>query len=266
VAKRTFQITPDSGSTHRNGLAGRPRSLTEEIYTRLCNDIVEGRLAPGEKLRVDHLKLHYKVGAGTLREAITRLVSDAMVVSEGQRGFWVAPMSIEDLEDLTQLRMQIEIDALRRSIRFGDKDWRSRVQTTYQDLVTFGQEAISKDRPYWEMLNERFHAALISGFESPWTVRILGLLARQSERYRRLSIHLHNSGRRVDEEHRMIFEAAMSGEEARAALALEAHIRETPNSILNAYRRGELRFAPGISKGGSISNEGVFEEPGSDQA
>jgi plasmid stability protein len=74
-------------------------------------------------------------------------------------------------------------------------------------------------------------------------VRILRLLARQSERYRRLAIHLPNSGRHVEEEHRMIYEAAMFGEEARAALALEAHIRETPNLILNAFRRGELSLS-----------------------
>lgn len=246
MAKRSFQLDLSNGGTPRNGLNGSPKSLTEDVYTRLCDDIVEGRLAPGEKLRVEHLKLYYKVGAGTLREALTRLVSDAMVVSEGQRGFWVAPMSMADLEDLTQLRMEIEIAALRRSIRNGDTAWRARVQLAYSELLAFGQEAITQDRRYWETLNERFHSALISGYESPWTVRILGLLARQSERYRRLSIHLPNSGRRVEEEHRMIYEAAMSGEEARAALALEAHIRETPNLILNAYRRGELLFSVGL--------------------
>ena len=152
-------------------------------------------------------------------------------------------MSMDDLEDLTRLRMQIEIEALRRSIRDGDSAWRSRVQLAYSELAAFGQEALAKDRQYWEVLNERFHSALISGYQSPWTVRILGLLARQSERYRRLAIHLPNSGRHVEDEHRMIYEAALSGEEARAARALEVHSRETPNLLLNAYRRGDLVFA-----------------------
>jgi len=59
--------------------------------------------------------------AGTLREAITRLVSDAMVEAEGQRGFRVLPMSMEDLADLTELRLHIELDALRQSMRHGDE-------------------------------------------------------------------------------------------------------------------------------------------------
>lgn len=69
--------------------------------------------------------MQYKVGAGTLREAITRLVSDALVTTEGQRGFRVAPIAIEELEDITRLRLHIEIEALRLSIRHGGERWRS---------------------------------------------------------------------------------------------------------------------------------------------
>ena len=81
------------------------RTLIEHAYTRLRDDIVSGQLVPGEKLRVEHLKERYGVSAGTLREAITRLASDALVVTEGQRGFRVAPITIEDLEDITNLRV-----------------------------------------------------------------------------------------------------------------------------------------------------------------
>ena len=95
------------------------RTLIERAYVQLRDDIIEGRLAPGAKLHVGHLKDRYGVGVSTLREAITRLVSDALAVAEGQRGFRVAPIAIEDLEDLTRLRVHIEIDAMRLSIRDG---------------------------------------------------------------------------------------------------------------------------------------------------
>lgn len=70
-----------------------PRTLTERAYTQLRDDIVEGRLEPGEKLRVEHLRQHYEVSAGILREALNRLVSDALVEAEGQRGFHVTPIT-----------------------------------------------------------------------------------------------------------------------------------------------------------------------------
>lgn len=240
MAKRTYL---HNGTTEREtGAAERApaRTFTEDVYVRLRDDIIEGRLAPGEKLRIEHLKTRYGVGAGTLREAITQLTSDALVMSEGQRGFWVSPVSVDDLEDLTRLRMEIEIEALRQSIRSADPQWRERVQLAYQQLTAFEQPILPARLNQWEALNTQFHEALVSGKNSVWTHRVLRLLARQSERYRRLSFHLlPSAGRDVHAEHAMIFEASMAGAEARAALALEMHIRATPDLIARAYRDGE---------------------------
>jgi len=214
------------------------RTLIERAYARLRGDIVEGRLAPGEKLRVEHLKDRYGVGAGTLREAITRLVSDALVIAEGQRGFRVAPITVEDLQDLTQLRLHLEIDALRRSVRRGDEAWRAALRDAYECLSAFEQPIHPQHRRRWERLNTRFHEALIAAHPSAWTQRVLRQLARHGERYRRYAMTVPGSGRDVHAEHTQIYEAAMAGEELRAALALEAHIRATPDLLVRAHLSG----------------------------
>lgn len=214
------------------------RTLIERAYARLRDDIVEGRLSPGEKLRVEHLKDRYGVGAGTLREAITRLVSDALVVAEGQRGFRVAPITIDDLQDLTDLRLHIEIEALRRSVRRGDAAWRAGVEQAWAALSAVEQPLTPQTRPRWEALNTRFHDALIAAGATPWTFKVLRLLSRHGERYRRYAIALPGSTRDVHAEHRLIVEMTLAGQEARAALALEAHIRATPDLLLDAHRRG----------------------------
>jgi DNA-binding GntR family transcriptional regulator len=221
--------------------AGASRTLIERAYTQLREDIIEGRLGPGEKLRVEHLKTHYGVGAGTLREAITRLASDALVVAEGQRGFRVPPLDADDLEDLTRLRLHIEIEALRQSIRVGGPAWRAQVQQAFDDLSALEQPIRPEQRQHWEALNSRFHEVLISAQASPWTLRVLRLLARHGERYRRCAIGLPNSHRDVHAEHREIMEAAIKGQEARAALALEAHIRATPDLLGRFWRNSEGR-------------------------
>lgn len=220
--------------------AGASRTLIERAYAQLRDDIIEGRLAPGEKLRVEHLKDRYGVGAGTLREAITRLVSDALAVAEGQRGFRVAPISIADLEDLTQLRVHIEIEALRQSIRRGDAAWRAQLRTAFDDISAFEQPILPEGRRRWEQLNARYHEALISAGASPWTLKVLRLLSRHSERYRQYTMTLPHSPRNVHVEHAEIFELAMAGQDARAALALEAHIRTTPDQIVAAIQGGTL--------------------------
>ena len=213
------------------------RTLIEQAYARLRDDIVTGQLGPGERLRVEHLKTGYGVSAGTLREAITRLASDALVVTEGQRGFRVAPIALEDLQDITNLRVQIETMALRQSIRAGDGQWRQRVEQAFAAISA--EEPIAPGRRrHWENLNVDFHEALLSGYASAWTLRVLRLLSRHTERYRSFAMALPGAVRDVHAEHAAIFEFALSGQDARAALALEAHIRTTPDLLIQALRDG----------------------------
>lgn len=239
MVKRAYQPNKLGQSFAGAGPAST-RTLIEDAYFQLRDDVVEGRLTPGEKLRIEHLKGRYGVGSATLREAITRLASDALVVSEGQRGFWVAPISVTDLGDLTRMRIHIEVEALRQSIRNADAVWSEQVRDAYRQMTALEQPIIPGQRKQWEQLNARFHEALVSGCRSVWTLRILRVLSRQAERYRHLAINLPNSGRDVHAEHSLIFDAAMSGAEARAALALEMHIRATPDLIARALREGHL--------------------------
>lgn len=210
------------------------RTLAEQAYLRLRRHIIEGHFPPGAKLRVEYLKDDYQVGAGTLREALTRLVSDALVIAEGQRGFRVTPMSVNDLADVTRLRILIEVDALRESIRHGDAAWEGRVRDAYAQLSAYEQPLSPEIRPQWEQANRRFHEELISAAASPWTELVLRILSQHGERYRRLCIGLEDSARDVHREHAEIFDAAMRRADARAALALEDHISTTLRVLRSA--------------------------------
>lgn len=217
------------------------RTLIERTYGQLREDILNGALAPGEKLLVEHLKLRYAVGAGTVREALSRLVSEAMVVAEGQRGFTVTPISLEDLSDVTNVRVTVETDALRSSIRSGDEFWRNRLRIAYDQLSALEQPLEDENVRRWEQANAEFHEALLSACGSPWTLRVVRQLTQHAERYRRYAIGLH-TGRDVHAEHAQIFEAAIGGQDARAALALEAHIRATPELLMRTIRDGRNLF------------------------
>ena len=215
-----------------------PRTLAERAYLSLRRDVVCGKLAPGEKLRVEHLKDQYQVGASTLREALSLLVSDALVSAEGQRGFRVTPISLADLEDVTNTRVMLETEALRQSIRHGDGHWQSALEASYHLLTQTETQVQSRtdgaESPQWEQRNKQFHEALIAGFESPWTKYMLAILYRHAERYRNINWRLtaaHVSARNVHEEHEAIFQAAINRQEARAALALEAHVRLTHDVV-----------------------------------
>lgn len=221
-----------------------PRTLVERAYLGLRHDVVCGRLAPGERLRVEHLKDQYEVGAGTLREALSRLVSDALVTTEGQRGFRVAPISLADLEDVTNTRVMLETEALRQSIRHGDAQWEAALNNSYQLLTQSEKDLAESGSALWDRRNKCFHETLISAYDSDWTKYILGILYRHAERYRNINFRLtaaHASGRNVHEEHEAIYRAAIDRQEARAALALEAHIRLTHDIVRRQANQTEFK-------------------------
>lgn len=248
MAKRTFlPALLEHGGLSQAMPEALTRTLTEQTYNTLRDDIVEGRLAPGSKLRIEHLRVQHSVGAGTVREALTRLVSDALVIAEGQRGFRVAPIAIDELEDITQLRVQIETEALRQSIRQGGAEWRRALCASYEALSALEQPIAAEHRRQWEVLNMRFHETLLAGQRSAWTLKVLRLLSRHGERYRCYAMGIPTLVRNVHAEHTEIFELALAGREARAALALEAHICTTPHLLLQALRTGQM-VLPGTTK------------------
>ncbi|MCB1902261.1 FCD domain-containing protein [Cognatazoarcus halotolerans] len=210
-----------------------PRTLVETAYRRLRRDIIEGVRRPGEKLRVEHLKDIYDVGAGTLREALQLLITDALVVAQGQRGFRVAPISLVDFEDITRTRVLLETEALRQSIELGDDAWEADVLGAFHRLSRAEEklEGPEAAREEWEMRNRIFHEVLISASPSRWLRHFQTILYRQSERYRRLSLFNQPIPRDVHAEHEAIVDAAIARDAPAATRILTDHILRTLEAI-----------------------------------
>ena len=120
------------GETRSEGLIGR--TLATDVLHRLRDDIISCALKPGERLRFEALRDIYGVSFSTLREALARLASERLVVAEGQRGFLVAPISREDLLDLTRTRVLVERECLRLAMERGDAAWEAQILGAYHRL------------------------------------------------------------------------------------------------------------------------------------
>jgi DNA-binding GntR family transcriptional regulator len=209
-----------------------PKTLVEAAYNRLRRDIIEGVHPPGEKLRVEHLKDQYEVGAGTLREALQLLVTDALVVAQGQRGFRVAPMSIADFEDITRTRVLLETEALRQSITLGDDVWEANLVAAFHRLSKTEEKLAAHGRTEdWELRNRAFHEALIAACPSNWIRHFQHILYQQSERYRRISVFRHPIPRDVHTEHKALFDATLARDATRATSILTEHVLRTLDGV-----------------------------------
>lgn len=208
------------------------RTLTNLAYSRLREDILSGRLEPGLKLRVEHLKTSYGAGASPIREALSRLTGDGLAVAEGRRGFRVAQVSLAELKDITELRVLMETRALTVSMALGDDDWEAQVLAAYHRLSKL-DENLANDQPgeEWEERHRLFHAALVAACPSRWLKNFREILFDQSERYRRLALADSPGERPVAEEHRAIMQATLERDTGRACELLSHHIQATADAV-----------------------------------
>ena len=209
-----------------------PKTLVEGAYLALRNDIIRGVYTASSKLKVDHLKDVYQVSGGTLREALALLVADSLVYAEGQKGFFVSPMSIKDFKEITQLRVNLEIQALTESIQNGDDKWEADVMAAYHRLALAERKLALEDIEQrnaqfssWEERNAEFHAALVSACQSKWLLQFIGILYQQSERYRSLGVQYGtNLKRDLHAEHEALKDAALARNAPLCSEILAEHI------------------------------------------
>ncbi|MCG7974681.1 MAG: FCD domain-containing protein [Candidatus Thiodiazotropha taylori] len=213
------------------------RTLTDQAYLQLRSDIIHGELQPEEKLRIEHLREEYGVGASPLREALSRLTADGFVTAEGQRGFRVAPMSEADLADITRMRILLEKQALSQSIEHGDDAWESQIVATFYQLEKVEQSE-ERDKAEWEIRNHDFHEALIAACTSKWLRRFYGILYDQHKRYRNIALSTEIP-RDLHQEHEELRNAALARDKQRACDAIEQHIMRTAEITLKVLREEE---------------------------
>lgn len=220
-------------------------TLIEKAYGALKNDIIRGRHRPREKLRVEHLKREYGVSGSTLREALTMLIADRLVIFEGQRGFRVKPVSAEELIDLNRIRILLEKEAIRQSIARGDDEWEANVVSSFHMLgratkafaENLEDEAILEE---WERRHRAFHLSLIAAAPSEWLRHLVTLSYQQYERYRHLFLVVAQEfykERDAEAEHAAILEAVLARDADAAARLIEEHVTRSIDEWVGYFEK-----------------------------
>jgi DNA-binding GntR family transcriptional regulator len=164
-------------------------TLASLVYQQLREDILQGRLEPGSKLRLQYLSKHYQVGNSPLREALNRLSSNGLVTREENKGFRVSSASVAELEELIRTRCMLEETALRESVEFGDSKWEETVVLAFHRLNRLeigAKDSEHRRTPEWELAHREYHIALLSACGSKILLEFCRQLHEQTLRYRSL--------------------------------------------------------------------------------
>jgi DNA-binding GntR family transcriptional regulator len=212
----------------------RGRTLSEDVYEALRSEILFGRRLPSSRLQLNEIAEQHGVSLSVVREAVTRLASENLVEATPQRGFRVRSISLDDLHDLTWVRIQLETLALRESIANGDVSWEADLVAAHHRLaVTPAYLEDGTGNEEWMAAHGAFHTALTAAAGSPNLERLRRQLYDASELYRYWVGNLphHPVDRDIPDEHKAITGAALARDVDTAVRLLTEHLERTEHNL-----------------------------------
>ena len=227
---------------HKIKFMDKSQNLTanETALNALRHDVLSLAFLPGAKLKVEHLQQSYGLSSSPIREALNRLTEEGLVRADERKGFRVAMVSDEDLQDITSMRLLIDLPTLEQSMRSGDDEWESYVIASFHLLEKLesrlpeGPVVLNAD---WSALHRSFHRAMMSACPSERMVLTSSSLFDQAERYRHISARYRTVIKRKSEEHKVLMRAVLKRDIETAKELHQEHVLSTQKNALKALKQ-----------------------------
>ncbi|HEX8725263.1 MAG TPA: GntR family transcriptional regulator [Gemmatimonadaceae bacterium] len=227
--------------------------IERQTVTSLTRDAIRDRILrggypAGQPLRQDAIAEQLGVSRIPVREALRLLEAEGLVTFNPHRGAVVSTLSPAEIEELFELRAEIEADLLVRAMPHMTPAHLARaddILDTYEASLARGQVA------GWGSLNWKFHSALYAPAGRPVTMGVVHRLHQHCDRYARMQLALTHGEQRAITEHRNILVAIRRRNATRAAALLRRHILGAGQALvafLNAQQGGAAHAAPASTR------------------
>ncbi len=210
----------------------RNRQSTPSIVAEVVREaIFRGILKGGEQLKQDEVASQFGVSAIPVREAFRQLAAEGLITLYPRKGAAVSALSPEEVQEIYEIRIPLEILAIRMAVP----------KLTQADLVrardTLDAIDIEGDSIRWSELNREFHATLYAPAERPRLLALINSLRANVERYLRIYISLMHYKQRSQRQHREILTACERRDVGAAGKVLEEHLSDTSELLIRFLKQ-----------------------------
>jgi DNA-binding GntR family transcriptional regulator len=214
-------------------------SLNDYVYRVLKNEILLCNLAPGAEISEALLTERYCLSKAPLRSALARLRQEGLVLSRGRMGNVVAPITIQDLREIFQLRLLLEVEATRLAAGKIDPD---RLKTLDANVRRCHQSQGKATAQAYREANHEFHSYVVSASGNQRLSEMVIGLIEQHQRIVHFSLTLHNRDSEFLHIHDKLVDALLSGDRDRAAEITEKTIRGSQKRIMESLVSTDTPF------------------------
>jgi DNA-binding GntR family transcriptional regulator len=226
MARRPEQGTTAELVTHLSDElhSVKRQTLADSVYAQLKTAIMRGRLRDGTELKQGELASQLGVSRVPVREALRRLQAEHLVVSEPFQCFVVTSLTSDQVMELLELREELEVFALKKTLASGLAKQRIRAASTAASSLTLSQEDES-----WLAADREFHRELNGATTAVAT--IIEDVRERVHRYYLSAPALVERRREVLKEHERLIAALEAGDEDALEQAIRYHVRATTQHL-----------------------------------
>lgn len=207
--------------TTQSSTAAAILSLPQDLFNRLRDDILQEKIAPGEKLTEQRICKEYNVSRTPVREAFQKLELDGLIQIIPNRGAFVIGLSRQDIQDMYDLRKAYEAIAVRWAIeRITDKEFEE-LEEAY-DIMEFYTQKGEAEKML--QINMHFHDLIYRATKNRMLQHVLTSYQVYTKNTKVSSEYIREYLQEVLEEHRQIFLAFQAKDKEAATRAAIRHM------------------------------------------
>lgn len=207
------------------------KSVRQDIYEKIRDDITFGRLMSGERLTEKKLSDIYKGSRSPIREALRQLESEGLISFERNKGIEVAKLSVKQVEEIYDLRELLEGYAVRVAIGKMTKKDIAYLEDLHKKMI---KAANSRDTQFWLQNNALFHAFFREKADNENLCQLIVILRRRIYRYQNMTVNYPRFFETYIEQHATMIEACKKKDADLAEKTMKIHIRKVKDVIIDS--------------------------------
>jgi DNA-binding GntR family transcriptional regulator len=207
-------------------------TLVDDVTDRLRRAILTGEIPPGSPVHMRNFQARFDVSHIPIREALQRLEAEGLIQKQPRRRAMVAPISLDELEQVYDVRRIFEGAVAERAASCITPEQLQAASERFAELDRLSEG--TRTDAFLEAHNA-FHWSVLAPGASPLIERILLQQWQTSERYVRLAVNALHTGAEAQRQHQAVLKALRAGDAERVRACLIEHLQLTEGAIRRWY-------------------------------
>lgn len=213
----------------RFNTVGLSRCLVEDIAAHLSDEIIEGKIQPGQQIIEVDLQQALGVSRAPLREALLKLEGQGLVKIIPRKGTFIRPITPRLIRESFTVRAWLEGLAARLTAARPDSARWDQFEAILADM---GRLADQKDFKAYFYRHGDFHRVFIEGSDNATLIERIGIMRRESLWLSYSITYFEHHHEASQATHKRIFELFRKGDPDGVELTVRSHILDATDAYV----------------------------------